>query len=79
MPMVNAFLLHPNAMGTGTVLMGAMRPQSYVGPTARMYQVEGLPVRMVNAYGKKTNVMEASIVVMPQMRPQRYVETTARR
>ena len=53
----NASWKDGHAMGGKNVLMGAMRPQSYVEPTARRWQ-EGLNAPMVNASGKNTNVMD---------------------
>ena len=75
--MANAHGKDSNAMASRTVLMGAMRPQSYVEPTAKRW-MEGGPAQVANASGKDTNAMEERIVMMGAMKPQMCVASTAR-
>ena len=65
-----------NATEAGTAKMGAMRPLRHVGPTARRWKVEGLPVLMGNASGPHGNATDSATAKMGAMRPLRHVETT---
>ena len=76
--MANASRLGGNAMGTMIVMMAAMRPQIYVGPTARRSLVVGLPALMANASEPLGSVTETRTVLTAAMRPQSSVAPTAR-
>ena len=56
-----------NVMEPSIALMGAMRTQRHVAPTARRSK-EGLPAQMGSASGPITNAMERSIALMGAMR-----------
>ena len=74
----NAFRPVINVMEIEIVVMGVMKPQTFVGPTVRRLKMEGLAVTMGNALGTHRNVMETKIVPMGVMKPQTLVEPTAR-